>query len=375
MSKNKALIVGGGIAGTAAAIALGRQGVACDLVEMNSEAAGATITLLSRSLTGLADLGILDRVLEEGMPTRPETHWRYLDASGEEIPTPAMPAREETDLPWGLYIMRPDLMEIMREAAANCGTNLRMGVGATSFTADADAVTATFSDGTKGTYDFLIGADGVHSSVRSTFFPDAPTPTYSGLTMFRGMFDGISDAFPTGAYMHGETFVMTHRVRDGRFYIATGRKYAERPHISPEEARQTTVELMAPYTAPAIRAVAEQITDDYKMVVNDYNVLMVPAPWHKGRVLLIGDAAHTTAATLSYGGGLAIEDGVVLGQEMAAGGTIDAIFERFTQRRYERARMVVETANEVQRQSDSGATAEEQNNLRAAAFAELSQPY
>lgn len=369
------LIVGGGIAGTAAAIMLSKRGIACDVVERKAKAAGATISLLNRSINGLQDLGILDHVLAQATVTTPAAHWRYLDRGGEEMAAPSMPWEPDPALPWGLYIMRPHLIDIMRNAAIQAGATIRMGIAADGFEEEPDGITARFSDGTVRRYDLLIGADGVHSSVRATFFPDSPPAVYSGATMFRGMFSGLSADLPSGAYVSGDHMVMTHRVPDGRVYMATGQKYADRPWIEQDEARRIVRDILSNYTAPLIRGFADRITDDYQIVVNDYNLLLVPSPWHRRRVLLIGDAAHATAANLSYGGGLAIEDGVVLGQEMTAGRDLEACLRSFMQRRFERARLVVETAVNVQRLQENGASASEQNMLRAAAMAELNKPY
>ena len=375
MTIKKALFVGGGIAGTSAAISLARLGIACDVAEMSDEPTGATITMLSRSINGLKDLGVLESVLAQGTLTTPETHWRYLDHTGTEIPTPPMPPRVESELPWGIYIMRSNLIDELRKAAIRAGARLRIGTRATEFEERGEIVNVRFSDGSEDSYDLIVGADGVRSNVRRQIFPQSPSPAYSGVTMFRGMFDGISEELPIGAYIAGDTFVMTHRVPDGRTYMATGQQYAAAPRISQAEAREIVRALLAPFSAPLIRGIVSQIDDNYRVIVNDYNVLMVQQPWYKGRVVLIGDAAHATSANLSYGGGMAIEDGVVLGEEFARGGDLDDVLQRFMKRRFERTRLVVDTAIAVQKLQEGGASGAEQNALRAVAMAELNNPY
>ncbi len=68
----------------------------------------------------------------------------------------------------------------------------------------------------------------------------------------------------------------------------------------------------------------------------------MPAPWHKGRALLIGDAAHGTSPHAGQGAAQAIEDGIVLAEEVASGADADAVFDRFMERRFERCKQVVE---------------------------------
>jgi 2-polyprenyl-6-methoxyphenol hydroxylase-like FAD-dependent oxidoreductase len=92
-------------------------------------------------------------------------------------------------------------------------------------------------------------------------------------------------------------------------------------------------------------------------------------------VLLIGDAAHATTATLASGGGMAIEDAVVLGQEVAGGGSVEEMLERFTQRRFDRVRLVVDTSVELDRMLQRDDPIPPQNELRAKAMGVLASPY
>jgi 2-polyprenyl-6-methoxyphenol hydroxylase-like FAD-dependent oxidoreductase len=103
--------------------------------------------------------------------------------------------------------------------------------------------------------------------------------------------------------------------------------------------------------------------------------LLLPEPWYRGRVVLIGDAAHATTAHLASGGGMAIEDAVVLGQEVAAGGAVHETLQRFMARRFERVRLVVDTSVELGRMMGRGDPVPAQNALRGTAMAALASPY
>ena len=96
------------------------------------------------------------------------------------------------------------------------------------------------------------------------------------------------------------------------------------------------------HAAPAIRALAEQITDDEGVVYRPLEVLMLEGPWHKGRVVLLGDAVHATTPHLGQGAGMAIEGSLVLAEEIAGGATPEIAFTAYRARRIERCRYIVE---------------------------------
>src|ERR687889_733014 len=239
-----------------------------------------------------------------------------------------------------------------------------------------DSVTATLTDGSTRTYDLVVGADGVRSKTRGLVFGDEVVPRYSGTTMFRWIVPGVADVGPVGFYQSKFALIVIARLRDCSVYLATGRHYAEKPgFLQPDQARAIVRENLESFTAPLMVELRKHLTDESFVVVNDYDWLLAPNPWHRGRVLLIGDAAHATTATLASGGGMAIEDGVVLGQEVAAGGSVDEVLGRFMKRRFERARLVVETSVELDRMLQRNDPIPPQNELRAHAMGVLASPY
>lgn len=197
-SVENVLVVGGGIAGLTAANALARKGVTCEVVEPSDGPAGAAITLLNRAVDGLEEIGVLDRILEEGVPRSPQELFRYLDRAGAQLPTPPMPPRPPQRLPSGIVIHRPTMATILREAAEEAGASVRLGVGLVDLVPDTDSVTATFTDGSQRSYDLVVGADGVRSRTRAAAFPDALQPQYSGQTLFRWLVDDVPDIGTVG---------------------------------------------------------------------------------------------------------------------------------------------------------------------------------
>jgi 2-polyprenyl-6-methoxyphenol hydroxylase-like FAD-dependent oxidoreductase len=370
------LVVGGGIAGLTAATALARQDVGVDVVELHDRPAGAAITIQNRAVDGLAEIGVLNRLLVEGVPRTAQDFFAYFDAGGNPVPTPPLPSRPETDLPQAIVIHRERLARILREAAHEAGANVQVGLTVDALAHNGDSVTATLTDGSTRSYDLIVGADGVRSRIRSLVFGDEVAPRYSGTTMFRWVVAGVPDVGPAGFYQSETGLNVVVRLHDGSLYLATGRPYPEKPgRIPPDDARRIVRESLSGFTAPLIVEMRKHLTDDAEIMVNDYDWLLTPNPWHRGRVLLIGDAAHATTATLASGGGMAIEDAAVLGQEVAVGGTADEVLERFMKRRFERVRLVVETSVELDRMLRRDDPIAPQNALRAKAMTVLTSPY
>jgi 2-polyprenyl-6-methoxyphenol hydroxylase-like FAD-dependent oxidoreductase len=300
----------------------------------------------------------------------------YFDAAGNPVPTPPIPPRPTSELPQGVVIHRVPLAKILREAAAEAGANVRVGLSVDALAENGESVTATLTDGSTRSYDLVVGADGVRSKTRGLLFGDEVVPRYSGTTMFRWVVPGVADVGPLGFYQAEGSLIVVHRLRDGSVYLATGRHYRDSPgFLEPDQARQIMRENLAPFTAPLVVELQKHLSDDCTIIVNDYNWLLTPNPWYRGRVLIIGDAAHATTATLASGGGMAIEDAVVLGEEVAAGGSVEEVLDRFMERRFERARLVVETSVELDRMLHRGDPIPPQNELRARAMGVLASPY
>jgi 2-polyprenyl-6-methoxyphenol hydroxylase-like FAD-dependent oxidoreductase len=118
------------------------------------------------------------------------------------------------------------------------------------------------------------------------------------------------------------------------------------------------------------------LTDEVRATVNyrPLEAALQPAPWYSGRVVLVGDAAHATTPHLAFGAGMAVEDGVVLAQEVERGGEVAAILERHVQRRYERCRTVVDSSLRLGEIEMTRGSAVEHADITARAMAALAQP-
>ena len=187
---SKVAIIGGGVAGLSASIALSEAGVQCDLVELVGNPDGASLGLSGRAADALAELGVYDECYATGTPWELDTRAAsQSDAAGNMLsPGPARPTWPGAKTAIGVH--RPKLAEILENKARSLGTKIRVGVTAAAISDGEAGASVTFTDGTEGVYDLVIGADGIGSKTREWLFPDAPKPQYSGQMSIRWMAPG-----------------------------------------------------------------------------------------------------------------------------------------------------------------------------------------
>ncbi len=369
-----ALVVGGGIAGLSAAVALSRVGVRCDVVELAEAPLGSSLGISGRAAEALDELGIYDECYRTSSPWKPgSTAASSMDAAGNLISGP--PRRPEwpgAKTAMGVY--RPALLEILADAAVGLGVTVRRGVTANKIEDQDDASLVTLSDGEERRYDFVVGADGIGSHTRTMLFPEAPKPAYSGQVSIRWM--------APGPPVEGEAWYLSPLGRVGFYYLPQGMVYVAAVITDHDRTRKTQEEILAiftrlldSYTAPAMVELRRRLTPDADLVYRPFDWIFLPDRWYNGRTILIGDAAHATTAHMGMGGGMALEDSVVLAQCVAAAPTIHDAFESFMTRRLERARTVVETSVALSRLEQAKAPRSENIALMSTAFQTISQPY
>jgi len=326
------LIIGGGIAGTSAALAAHKAGLEATVYEAHPDSGadiGAFLTLASNGMIALAQLDAAEAIAEVGFPL---TSMRITANTGDVLGV--TPIGEQHD-PLKHYrcIGRAELGAALRKEAVRRGIEIVHGKRLRTV----DDGTATFTDGSTATGDLIIGADGLNSTTRELFAPT--TPRYAGQRVFYGY---TTDAKPdhepgridmvrgSGAAMgytvspSGETNWFC-RVADTELSaeeIAAG---------TPEQWRQALLPLVEADATPAAEIIAA--TTDRLMVTNAKD-LPEGMPWRSGRMLLIGDAAHAASPATGQGASMAIEDAVVLGKALRdLGVTAEAVHTYETLRR------------------------------------------
>jgi 2-polyprenyl-6-methoxyphenol hydroxylase-like FAD-dependent oxidoreductase len=375
MAVGRALVVGGGIAGLSAAIALSRRGVATTVLERHGRAEGASIAITNRAVHALEELGVLDACLAAGVALRGTSLFaRIHDGAGNLVPVPPPPPPQDTGLPSSISLYRPTLARILAEAATSAGAAIHLGRSIRSLRDQGDRVETEWDDGSRHEVDIVVGADGTHSAVRPLIHGDALRPDYTGTMGLRWMLQDGPEGQPGFYVLPDNSMVATTRLPGNLVYFASGVEMPNR-RVDQAEARSLVRGILDRYSAPFLIALRERLTDDQEIIARPFEWLMAPAPWHRGRITLIGDAAHSTTAHLSSGGGMALEDSVVLAEELAGGGGVAAALDRFMARRIGRTRLVVEASVELLRLQQRRAHPAESAALRARAVGALMQPY
>jgi 2-polyprenyl-6-methoxyphenol hydroxylase-like FAD-dependent oxidoreductase len=362
-------VVGGGPAGLTAAIALSQAGVECNIVELTTDwqPAGVGIGLQSPPLRATKALGLFDEIVEIG---RPQPEIVIARADGEQLGVmPQVNVNESGDPPF-VNMSRIALHELLARAAARHGVPVRLGTTIDAF----DGARATLSDGSPEDYDLVVGADGLHSRVRELALPDAPKPAYAGQVIWR-----LGARCPEGLTRYTIMIAGPHRIGlvplpgdDLYLWMLDSTLPPERPPR--EELLGLFHERMSVYGGFA-PAVAEQATDPDQLDFRALQWLLVPPPWHRGRVLLIGDAVHATTPHMAFGAGIAIEDAVVLGELVRDGVPPAELGERLAARRFERCRLVVEGSLQLSRwEQEPGPPNPRAPELIGAAMAKLAEP-
>lgn len=286
-----------------------------------------------------------------------------------------MPSTGIEGVPGGFGIMRPVFWEILADMASKAGTPIHLNTTVRQLDQDGDGVEVTFSDGTKRRFDLVVGADGLHSVVRELCFPDAPAPHDNGQTIWRVVVPRPPDLADHIAMFYGpKNKAGFNPVSASHAYVFVVENALRRPR-PPREQWPALVREQLPDYGGLIGWARERMHDPELTDCHIAQVFLLPAPWHRGRVVLIGDAAHSTTPHLAMGAGIAIEDGIVLGEELATEPTVDAALDGFMKRRYERCRLVVENSAQLGAwEQDPSVPSSEHARLSDESFAALAEP-
>ncbi|GIH95174.1 FAD-dependent monooxygenase [Planobispora siamensis] len=337
------LIVGGGTAGSALAILLARGGVTVDIAEIDSRPAalGSGITLQGNALRVLRDLGVWDQVGAAGFA---------FDSLGLRTPGGDLVAEIPDartggpDLPATLGMNRPELAAILTKAVHESGARLRPGLTATALTETEDGVRAELSDGTTAAYDLVVGADGIRSAVRRLIGVDtAPRPTGMGIWRIHTRRPGEVER--TDLIYGGPCFIAGYcPTGEDTMYAYLVEKARPRESIA-EADKPARMRALAEGYGGAWDTIRADITDPDRINYTWFESLLAERPWNRGRVVLIGDAAHACPPTLAQGAAQCLEDAAVLAELLLAGDRLDqSLFDAFMDRRFERVRAVVEAS-------------------------------
>lgn len=342
----KVLVVGAGVAGSALGILLAQAGVAVDLVDQRDEVSthGSGITLQGNALRVLRQLGVWEKLNSQGFAFT-TVGIRAPNPEGTLVAEFADALTGGDDLPATLGIPRPVLAATLIDRAIEAGCSVRWSRQFQGMKESPQGVTVTFSDGAEETYDLVVGADGVHSPVRTAMgIETGPTPT--GMAIWRVFTPRPASIVRTDLVYGGQSYIAGYCPTSENSLYAYIVEDADTANFELTAAEKVSRmhELSLAYHGPWDE-IRNYITDDRDVNYTLFESHIVDGSWNRGRAVIIGDAAHSCPPTLAQGAALALEDAAVLAELLIAGTHLDdELWQSFERRRLARATAVVDAS-------------------------------
>ncbi|MBY0337536.1 MAG: FAD-dependent monooxygenase [Acetobacteraceae bacterium] len=341
------LVVGGGIAGATLALALARRGVPVRLIERDAgwRPVSAGMFLYANGLAALDRIGVLGEVVAAGWAS-PDGRNPYLTPDGTLITEVSYPRIGGDHVPPILGILRAELHRVLARAMAAAGVPVLLGRAVEAVEDAAPGpVVARLSDGTRLDGDVLIGADGIRSALRGLLFPGV-APEFTGFGVWRSMHDRPASLDAKVMMMGVGKRLGIMPIGDGRLYVFATSREPGNPWYERDVWHHRMRATFAEFRGPAARFL-DELSDPAQVVYTPVEEVRLPLPWHRGRVGLIGDAAHASTPFMGQGGAMAIEDAVVLAEMLAERGPGEAVLAGFGERRHARCALVQDTSRRV----------------------------
>lgn len=355
---SRILIVGAGIGGLCTAVALAQIGVEVEVIDIkpDNSVAGVGWGLRTNGLKALREIGLLEQTLAIGFATPPLS---YFDRNGHHVVD--IPYGRQIDgLPNNVQLPRLGFLEMASARALEAGCTIMMATTAIDIQQDATGVTVQLSDGSSRRYDLVIGFDGINSQIRGYLFGDKYVPVRSG---------GVAWRAPVRApeTLKGAVFCHGFGGKVGFVPLAGGMMYVIVTHFEPGRPRHDPAAFprIMHQRAREMMGDSEFMAEEIESLLTATNVaytpldtVMVPYPWHRGRVMIMGDAAHSMTPYLGSGAAMAIEDGVVFAKLLQTGDSLHDVQTKFMARRYPRVKTIWDISLQMMHEEFDSATPE-----------------
>lgn len=338
-------IVGSGIGGLTLAALLADAGLEAEVLEkaVGPSTLGSGITLQGNALRIFRELGIWDQLQGKGYP------FNTLGLRTPDLEATVIAVLDDVhvggeDLPATMGIPRRDLAAIVRGRAQKSGAVIRYGVTVTGLEQVDDAVTVTTATGETLTYDLLVGADGLNSSVRAAVgIPEKPRRT--GMGIWRAFVPRPAEVTRSDLYYGGPAYIAGYTPTGPESMYAYLVEEAQERDV--HEGPTIMGELAAAYGGPW-HEIRQNLHQDANVNYTHFTTHLVEGPWHRGRVALLGDAVHSCPPTIAQGAAMAVEDAAVLADEIIRAPAFDeAVLTHYRDRRLPRAKIVVEASVQI----------------------------
>jgi 2-polyprenyl-6-methoxyphenol hydroxylase-like FAD-dependent oxidoreductase len=341
---NRVLVVGAGIGGLGAAAALGQRGIEVEVIERMPEpnVFGVGINQPGNSLRALNQIGVLDEIREAGFEF---DRWAFHDKDGNMVVE--VPTRLGGDgIPPNCALPRPELHRILIGAAERSGARIRYGVTVSEVADEGERVEVKFSDGSEGSYDLVAAYDGVKSDMRRRLFGGEFKPAYTGYAVWRVTVSRPPEidygALYQSPFHKGGWIPLTERT----MYLLLVSREPEGVHYDEEKFTELLRERLAEFGG-VIGEIRDNL-DQYEGIVYAPLIeVMLPAPWHRGRVVVLGDGAHACVPHTTQGAAMALEDAVVLADELGDKDSVADALDALSERRYPRAKLVQDVSRGI----------------------------
>jgi 2-polyprenyl-6-methoxyphenol hydroxylase-like FAD-dependent oxidoreductase len=239
------------------------------------------------------------------------------------------------------------LHEVLIRNALGLGAHLRLGTTFTGIDTSGERPRVTFTDGTSSDYDFVVAADGVHSAARTALFGKEHRPRFSGQGVWRYNVPrppALDHMIMCMGLSRGKCGFTPVNSQTG--YVLLVQAEPGNPRHPDDQLADIMRKRLGALSGP-MAELRDQITDASQVVYRPLEVILMPSPWYRNGVLLIGDAAHATTPHLGQGAAQAVEDAIVVTELLTKGLTGDALGEAYMQRRFDRLKFIWEASIQV----------------------------
>jgi 2-polyprenyl-6-methoxyphenol hydroxylase-like FAD-dependent oxidoreductase len=342
------LIIGGGIGGLAAAAALASRGVAVTVAEKRSgnEVLGVGINQPANSLRVLRQLGVLDEIITSGYPF---DRTSFFDHDGKLIAD--IPSVLGGDVPANCALRRTALANILYNAARAAGAVIQHSVEVAELDDDGGSVTIVGRGEKWGRFDLALAFDGMNSRIREHLFGANNQPVYTGYYVWRVTVPR-DPAVTNVQVFHGrDVYAGVIPLSEEYMYMFVVSREKPATRYAPADFHKILTSYIAGFTS-VIGAVRDALPADSDIVCSPQYELLLEPVWHKGRIIVAGDAAHLSAPTLTQGAAMALEDAALLVEMLDGDLPLQSLFEQFAARRAPRVKLVQQVSGAILRWPD-----------------------